>query len=53
MYNVEICTKCNKPLTWSESARQEYDHNLGEYYEVFEDVQYCERCDYAQNEEEE
>tara|TARA_R110000744_G_scaffold40374_6_gene91598 strand:+ start:85 stop:255 length:171 start_codon:yes stop_codon:yes gene_type:complete len=45
MYNVEICNKCDTPLEWAESATRSYNHNQGDYYEVFKDVQYCEKCD--------
>ena len=52
MFNAEICNKCNTELVWAESARQVYDHNIGDYYEIYEDVQYCEKCEYGQFEEE-
>jgi|TARA_R110001592_G_scaffold358904_1_gene664451 hypothetical protein len=49
MYNTEICTKCDTQLTWAESAKQIHDQQTDTYYEVFEDVQYCEKCDLEKN----
>ena len=45
MYSIEICTKCNTRLTWAENAKQMHDQHTDIYYEVFEDVLYCEKCD--------
>ena len=50
MYNIEICTKCDTPLVWAESAKQQHDQHTDTYYEVFEDVQYCEKCDLEKEE---
>jgi len=50
MFNIEICTKCDTPLVWAESAKQQHDQHTDTYYEVFEDVQYCEKCDLEKEE---